>query len=134
MAEEFSRVVIEAAASRTLVEKLLVNDETHIDSFHPAVVLAFVLEPVIQFRKLALVEVSPRDANAIHIAASLIEGPVGQRAPEIDANEVLSEYGGEIGGHHLKKVGQILRDILGQVRSEERRVGKECRSRWSPYH
>ena len=22
----------------------------------------------------------------------------------------------------------------GQVRSEERRVGKECRSRWSPYH
>ena len=22
----------------------------------------------------------------------------------------------------------------GTVRSEERRVGKECRSRWSPYH
>src|SRR3989475_6569557 len=22
----------------------------------------------------------------------------------------------------------------GQMRSEERRVGKECRSRWSPYH
>ena len=24
--------------------------------------------------------------------------------------------------------------IRGMVRSEERRVGKECRSRWSPYH
>src|SRR2546430_6344789 len=24
--------------------------------------------------------------------------------------------------------------VAGQVRSEERRVGKECRSRWSPYH
>ena len=23
---------------------------------------------------------------------------------------------------------------LNQLRSEERRVGKECRSRWSPYH
>ena len=23
---------------------------------------------------------------------------------------------------------------VGHVRSEERRVGKECRSRWSPYH
>ena len=23
---------------------------------------------------------------------------------------------------------------LSQLRSEERRVGKECRSRWSPYH
>src|SRR3712207_6901969 len=25
-------------------------------------------------------------------------------------------------------------DHLGAARSEERRVGKECRSRWSPYH
>src|SRR5688572_32190981 len=24
--------------------------------------------------------------------------------------------------------------LLGGFRSEERRVGKECRSRWSPYH
>ena len=24
--------------------------------------------------------------------------------------------------------------IYGNMRSEERRVGKECRSRWSPYH
>ena len=25
-------------------------------------------------------------------------------------------------------------DINPETRSEERRVGKECRSRWSPYH
>ena len=24
--------------------------------------------------------------------------------------------------------------VTGVFRSEERRVGKECRSRWSPYH
>ena len=24
--------------------------------------------------------------------------------------------------------------MISQLRSEERRVGKECRSRWSPYH
>src|SRR5256885_6372069 len=24
--------------------------------------------------------------------------------------------------------------VEGETRSEERRVGKECRSRWSPYH
>src|SRR2546430_12035288 len=24
--------------------------------------------------------------------------------------------------------------VGGEMRSEERRVGKECRSRWSPYH
>src|SRR2546426_12797986 len=27
-----------------------------------------------------------------------------------------------------------IRDLLEEIRSEERRVGKECRSRWSPYH
>ena len=27
----------------------------------------------------------------------------------------------------------LIASLLG-VRSEERRVGKECRSRWSPYH
>src|SRR2546427_13022868 len=25
-------------------------------------------------------------------------------------------------------------EAIGSMRSEERRVGKECRSRWSPYH
>ena len=29
------------------------------------------------------------------------------------------------------KIGDVVRI---QERSEERRVGKECRSRWSPYH
>ena len=31
-------------------------------------------------------------------------------------------------------VGQLLGGLLNHNRSEERRVGKECRSRWSPYH
>ena len=30
------------------------------------------------------------------------------------------------------KKGRIM--TIGVLRSEERRVGKECRSRWSPYH
>ena len=28
----------------------------------------------------------------------------------------------------------VLFMIITLIRSEERRVGKECRSRWSPYH
>ena len=27
-----------------------------------------------------------------------------------------------------------MKPVLDESRSEERRVGKECRSRWSPYH
>src|SRR2546429_7650132 len=35
--------------------------------------------------------------------------------------------------HHLGE--EILRAVFWfHPRSEERRVGKECRSRWSPYH
>ena len=29
---------------------------------------------------------------------------------------------------------QVYEETSGLGRSEERRVGKECRSRWSPYH
>ena len=29
---------------------------------------------------------------------------------------------------------EFMRQVLHEKRSEERRVGKECRSRWSPYH
>ena len=31
-------------------------------------------------------------------------------------------------------VTELLKSGSGVDRSEERRVGKECRSRWSPYH
>src|SRR3712207_9240528 len=31
-------------------------------------------------------------------------------------------------------VQAVLDQTMGLGRSEERRVGKECRSRWSPYH
>src|SRR5260221_2448531 len=36
-------------------------------------------------------------------------------------------------GHPLQALVTNL-DASPYVRSEERRVGKECRSRWSPYH
>ena len=29
---------------------------------------------------------------------------------------------------------KVLNSSVPVLRSEERRVGKECRSRWSPYH
>ena len=36
-------------------------------------------------------------------------------------------------GGSKRKFGNIG-DVIVASRSEERRVGKECRSRWSPYH
>src|ERR1051326_8694397 len=34
----------------------------------------------------------------------------------------------------LEKTGVLVENPESFNRSEERRVGKECRSRWSPYH
>ena len=42
-----------------------------------------------------------------------------------------------IAGKDKGKSGKVIQVITKSnkvVRSEERRVGKECRSRWSPYH
>src|SRR3712207_7551632 len=64
-------------------------------------------------------------------------------AREVDAQPVVVElvgalargdgrpaHDGSYAGDQLAH-GERLGDV---VRSEERRVGKECRSRWSPYH
>src|SRR2546426_7713458 len=49
---------------------------------------------------------------------------------------ILTEVGGKVKFQDLKE-GVTYDEETDQVtglRSEERRVGKECRSRWSPYH
>jgi hypothetical protein len=37
-------------------------------------------------------------------------------------------------GLGLPTVSLAILTVVLDLRSEERRVGKECRSRWSPYH
>src|SRR2546430_17134987 len=37
-------------------------------------------------------------------------------------------------GHAERREDAVLHEVVPVLRSEERRVGKECRSRWSPYH
>ena len=34
----------------------------------------------------------------------------------------------------IESIANALPIVRKEIRSEERRVGKECRSRWSPYH
>src|ERR1051325_6316376 len=44
-------------------------------------------------------------------------------------------YAGGVLAVHLSPDDKLVWNLLGSMgRSEERRVGKECRSRWSPYH
>ena len=54
------------------------------------------------------------------------------------ASVIISQYGGPVAEVPLAIAGimsdEPLTTVNEKLRSEERRVGKECRSRWSPYH
>ena len=48
-------------------------------------------------------------------------------------NIAVAQSGGPTCAINASLVG-VFSEALKEPRSEERRVGKECRSRWSPYH
>ena len=52
------------------------------------------------------------------------------------AEELAPKIGADAGALHRLMRATASLGVLseGSDRSEERRVGKECRSRWSPYH
>ena len=53
------------------------------------------------------------------------------------AKQIRVEHVFKVFGNHPQQALALARKGAGkqqQLRSEERRVGKECRSRWSPYH
>src|SRR5688572_18823548 len=51
-------------------------------------------------------------------------------AKEVELRDPVENMGAQM----VKEVATKTSDLAGDGRSEERRVGKECRSRWSPYH
>src|SRR3712207_5704300 len=73
-------------------------------------------------------EIRAREYEAPLVALDDAVKPVGVRgSPDKDKERLR---GSDL---RLPRSGVFYGDPL-QVRSEERRVGKECRSRWSPYH
>src|SRR2546429_868965 len=63
----------------------------------------------------------------------LIEQRDGRRF--LRAIELLEKYGAlDESRGAIHQFLETARQSLAPLRSEERRVGKECRSRWSPYH
>src|SRR2546430_9923640 len=61
-------------------------------------------------------------------SSDLLSGYRLSRADDLDANP--AQYGND----WRKLAARYAMQLLRSERSEERRVGKECRSRWSPYH
>ena len=71
-------------------------------------------------------EISPA-AQGLHYGQAVFEG---LKAYKHNGEVVLFRP-----DQNFKRINDSLARLeMPKVRSEERRVGKECRSRWSPYH
>src|SRR3712207_9345784 len=65
--------------------------------------------------------------QASYEACSLLRHVLGERGPAVHSVGAQDHAYGQ-------RKEEDARDRVRRTRSEERRVGKECRSRWSPYH
>src|SRR2546430_16711999 len=103
------------------------------------------------FNDTATTEIYPlplHDALPIYqeLAGARLHGPPQVVALALDGHDddrrpwgFLGQHLGRLDAVHDRHVDvhedDVRHDLLGLLdRSEERRVGKECRSRWSPYH
>ena len=72
---------------------------------------------------------SPR--NAVEALPILMNRtPYGISSPDKGVSNMIYRYADMVPDGYIF----VFQDIRGRYGSEERRVGKECRSRWSPYH
>src|SRR3989449_5122199 len=76
-----------------------------------------------------------------HLSAEQRRGIIARYAAVLEGNFIywmtaayLSVRSDEARAKIIDNLREEVRDCHPGMRSEERRVGKECRSRWSPYH
>src|SRR3989454_5069546 len=80
-----------------------------------------------QRRVCGVAEVAPGSKEMAKTSAGLLMFRLRNGEPEV----LLVHPGGPFWAKKDEGAWSIPK---GELRSEERRVGKECRSRWSPYH
>src|SRR2546430_4619891 len=76
-------------------------------------------------------DVCSSDLFADEVNRLLTNGELGSRLGREGRALVKARYSWEAA---IAPMEALFREVLSMGRSEERRVGKECRSRWSPYH
>src|SRR5260221_7855485 len=79
-------------------------------------------------------------------SSDVCSSDLARRALDASLDRQAERLARDVGGEREQLLGLVpqglrphalaaaLVDTAIEIRSEERRVGKECRSRWSPYH
>ena len=94
---------------------------------------ALVKEGVDKLANAVKATLGPRGRNVL--IEKTFGAPVVTKDGVTVAKEIeLEDKFENMGAQMVKEVASKTNDTAGDGRSEERRVGKECRSRWSPYH
>ena len=106
-----------------------------IEVFDPNSIVKFGSEAVEEVSKSADVVLNGMNIDQINNSGKMLEA-LDKIMGSFDIDEVKEDKGlfGKLFGNAKKKLEKLLSKYNTMGRSEERRVGKECRSRWSPYH
>ena len=113
----------DASVGRIEIARPAQTARVTIHTARPGIVIGKKGEDVDKLRK----ELSKRMGVPVHINIEEI------RKPELDAVLVAQNVAQQL-ERRVQFSRAMRRVIQNAMRSEERRVGKECRSRWSPYH
>ena len=81
-------------------------------------------------RDLAAYEKTGKYEGVYHVLHGAISPMLGIGPADIRLKELMQRLQGDVN----EVIIATNSSLEGETRSEERRVGKECRSRWSPYH
>src|SRR3712207_3107740 len=113
------------------------------ESIVPALQDEFGYGNVMQIPRLTKIVVNmgvgeaTRDAKLMDGAVRDLTAITGQKPAVVRARKSIAQFKLREGmpiGAKVTLRGDRMWEFLDRLRSEERRVGKECRSRWSPYH
>src|ERR1019366_9816803 len=74
------------------------------------------------------------DASEANVLMAIVSGNTGNMSCSVEVVPVVQEvhWPGKHGSKDMLRIPALVEEQVRHQRSEERRVGKECRSRWSP--
>src|SRR5258708_19179605 len=99
-----------------------------------------IVELVVTDNDRSKSEQAMESGNAVFEKAPNFDDAFRRLGLNEDAEQIVAQIDGvstaaEVAGRSGKEVFNVYKLLEAlRLRSEERRVGKECRSRWSPYH